>query len=90
VKMWSGFTWFWIRSNGGLLWTQQWTFRFHKRTGISWPTELLPASPGLCSIKLVKWNRAQKEGTGYIHVYLVFKVPWPSKVQQELLSEICI
>jgi hypothetical protein len=30
-KMWTGFIWLRIETSGGLLWTRQWTFKFHKR-----------------------------------------------------------
>jgi hypothetical protein len=31
---WTGFSWLRIGSNGGLLWTQWWTFSFHKESRI--------------------------------------------------------
>jgi hypothetical protein len=48
--VWNGFVWLRIGTSGGLLWTQKWTFRFHKRRGISWLAEWLLASQGLCSM----------------------------------------
>jgi hypothetical protein len=50
--VWSGFIWLRIGTSGGLLWTPQRTFGFHKRRGISWLHEQLLASQGrLCSIR---------------------------------------
>jgi hypothetical protein len=48
----------WTRgTSGGLLWTQQWTFGFHKRRGISWLAEwLLTSQEGFCSLELVIRN----------------------------------
>jgi hypothetical protein len=48
--------WPMIGTSGGLLWTQWWTFGFHKRRGISWLTEwLLGSQGGLRSTELVSW-----------------------------------
>jgi hypothetical protein len=42
------------RASGGLLWTQQWSFGFHKMLGNSWEAAQLPASKeGLISMELV-------------------------------------
>jgi hypothetical protein len=42
------------RTLGVLLLTRQWTFRFYKRRGISWPAEWLSASQeGLCCMQFV-------------------------------------
>jgi hypothetical protein len=52
--MWTGFIWFGMGTSGRLLWTQQWTFGFHKRRWISWVAEwLLTFQEGLCSMELV-------------------------------------
>jgi hypothetical protein len=43
-----------IVTGGGLLWTRQWTFGFHKRRGISWLAKWLLASQEIpCPMKLV-------------------------------------
>jgi hypothetical protein len=34
--VWTGFIWLRIETDGGLLWTRQWTFEFHKLFGSSW------------------------------------------------------
>jgi len=36
--VWTGFIWLRIGTSSKLLWTVLWTFRFHKRQGISWLT----------------------------------------------------
>ena len=39
-----------------LLWTWQWTFRFHKMQGISWLSECVLASEdGISFVDLVSW-----------------------------------
>jgi hypothetical protein len=43
-KLWTGFNWLRTGTSGGLMWTRQWTFGFHKRRGISWVAEWLLAS----------------------------------------------
>jgi hypothetical protein len=41
VWVWTGFIWLRIGSSGGLLWTRQWTFGFHKWRRIYWLAEQL-------------------------------------------------
>jgi len=50
---WEGIDWLRTGISGGLLWTWEWTFRFHKRWRISWLLEGLLASQGFCSMTLV-------------------------------------
>jgi hypothetical protein len=38
-RMWTGFFWLPVGSNGGFLWTRQWTFGFHEVLGIYSPTK---------------------------------------------------
>jgi hypothetical protein len=46
-----GLIWLRIGTSGGLLWTQKWTFGFHKMLGSSWVAEQLAASQeGLSSM----------------------------------------
>jgi hypothetical protein len=48
---WSGLIWFRIGTSGGLLWTQYWTFGFHKMLGSSWVAAQLAApQEGLSSV----------------------------------------
>jgi hypothetical protein len=55
--IWTGFIWLNIRTGGRLLWRLLWTFRFHKRQGISWLAEqLLASEEGLCSMNLVNFS----------------------------------
>jgi len=35
-EVWTEFNWFKTGTSGRLLWTRQWTFRFHKRRENSW------------------------------------------------------
>jgi hypothetical protein len=52
VRMRTWFIWLGRGSSCGLLWTWQWTFRSHRRWGISWMAEwLLASQEGLCSIE---------------------------------------
>jgi hypothetical protein len=53
-KVWTGFNWLRIGSNGILFWTWWSTFRFHKRHRISWLPKWVLASQGLCSTESVK------------------------------------
>jgi hypothetical protein len=49
--VWIGFIWLRIGTSGGLLWTRQWTFGFHKTLGSSWVAAQLAASQeGLSSM----------------------------------------
>jgi len=38
---WTEIIWLRIGTSGALLWTRQWPFRFHRRRGSSWQSELL-------------------------------------------------
>jgi len=51
VGLWTGLIWLRLRTVGGLLWTQEGTFRFHKIQGISWLAEKLLVFQGLCSME---------------------------------------
>jgi hypothetical protein len=52
--VWTWCIWLRIGTSGGLLWTRQWTFGFHRRRGISWLAEwMLASQQGLCSRELV-------------------------------------
>jgi hypothetical protein len=52
--VWTGLIWFRIGTSGGLLYTRQWTFGFHKMLGSSWAaTQLAASQEGLSSKKLV-------------------------------------
>ena len=45
------------RTDSGLLWMRQWTFRFHRLRGISWLAEnRLTSQEGLCSMEYVPQN----------------------------------
>jgi hypothetical protein len=46
VRVWTGFNWPRIGTSGALLWTLQWTFRFHKMRGTSSSAQWLSASQG--------------------------------------------
>jgi hypothetical protein len=51
--MWTGFIWLRTGTSGGSVLTRQWNFRFHKRRGIAWITEILSASlEGVCLLYL--------------------------------------
>jgi len=39
VRMWGSYIWLKIWSNGALLWTRQWIFRFRKKRWISPPSD---------------------------------------------------
>jgi len=53
MRVWTGFSWLRTGTRGGLLWTRQWTFGFHRRQGSFWKDELLSDSQeGLSSIEL--------------------------------------
>jgi hypothetical protein len=53
-KVWTGFIWLMTETSGTLLWTWDWTSRFHKMLGISWLGEkLLASQEGFCSLELV-------------------------------------
>jgi hypothetical protein len=43
---WDGMIWLRIGTSGGLLWTRQWTFEFHKMLRSSWVAAQLAASQG--------------------------------------------
>jgi hypothetical protein len=48
--VWIGLIWLRIWTSGGLLWTQQWTFGFHKMLGNSWAaSEFAASQEGLSS-----------------------------------------
>jgi hypothetical protein len=52
--VWIKSIWLGIGTSGGLLWTRQWTFGFHKILGSAWvPTRLETSQEGLSSIELV-------------------------------------
>jgi hypothetical protein len=52
--VWAGFIWLRIETNGGLSWTRDCIFGFHKMLGHSWGAEQLVASQeGLSSTELV-------------------------------------
>jgi hypothetical protein len=54
--MWIGLIWLRIWSTCGLLWTQQWTFLFYKKQGVSWlALQLLASEEDLCSMKVVSF-----------------------------------
>jgi hypothetical protein len=49
--VWTGSIWLKIGTSGGLLWTRQWTFGFHKMLGSSWVAVQFAASQeGLSSV----------------------------------------
>jgi hypothetical protein len=50
-KVWTGSNWLRTGAGVGLLWTKQWTFRLHKRRGISWLAQWLLAFQVLCCMK---------------------------------------
>jgi len=51
---WAGFMWLRIRTSDRLLWSQYWTFGFHRMQGVSQLVDKLTASQkGLCSMQLV-------------------------------------
>jgi hypothetical protein len=55
--VWTGSNWLRIRTSGGLLWTRQWTFGFHKMVGSSWVAAQLAASlEGLSSVRKYYWQ----------------------------------
>jgi len=57
-NVWIGFIWLRKGTTGGLLRTQQWTFGFHKRRGISWLSEwLLACQGGHCWMELVCFSQ---------------------------------
>jgi hypothetical protein len=59
---WTGLNWLSIGTSGGLLWTWEWTFRFHEMLGSSWVATLLAAfQEGLSSMKLVSYVQSYKE-----------------------------
>jgi len=52
VKVWRGFNWFTIETNGGLLSIRLWSFWFEKTENISIIEELLPSQGGLCYVEV--------------------------------------
>jgi hypothetical protein len=53
--VWTGLVWLRIGTSGGFLWTQWWTFGFHKIQGISWAdAQLATSQEELSSMRV--WN----------------------------------
>jgi hypothetical protein len=71
-----------------LLWTRWCTFGFHKMWGNSWADDLLPASQGLCSMKLISYTSSMLSFSlfnltfYFIHKYIhgLFLLSWHLKV----------
>jgi hypothetical protein len=64
--------WLRIRTSGGLLWTRQWTFGFHKILGSSWVAAQLAASQEeFSSMKLLRYYLYQCMVIGPLLTYFM-------------------
>jgi hypothetical protein len=88
--MWTDFIWSRIGTSDGLLWAQEWTYRFKDRQRISWLAEWLLASCsqwGLCSLELVCYSLLMS-ASGSVRIWqIVGCIPLVVQSGSKLLSE---
>jgi hypothetical protein len=90
--VWSGLMWLRIGTSGGFLWTQYWTFGFHKMLGSSWVAAQLAApQEGLSSVSewVSKWVSIFW-GFTYSNNYIKKRKPFVTKFRFHTVVEICI